>query len=151
MVTPANDVYLLGIYADADLNPSYARRHRERHASYAITTAHLGELHRCNHGSTAITVTVPYGLWPSSTDEDVVELELCRVGNAQVFVRADTGTTGTAPMQLRLPAGAAGVSQYDRGDGQMHNQYELGLWETRKLLIRKTDVTTGEVFVEGVR
>ena len=37
------------------------------------------------------------------------------------------------------------------GDGQMHNQYELGLWETRKLLIRKIDATTGEVFVKGVR
>ena len=94
---------------------------------------------------------MPFGLWPTETSEDVVELEVCRVGNAQVVIRADAGTTGTAPMQLRVPAGAPGLGQYDRGDGQMHNQYELGLWETRKLLIRKIDATTGEVFVEGVR
>lgn len=151
VVTAANDVYLLGIYPDADLSPTWARRQRERNSSYTVTTAHLGELHRCNHGSTAITVTVPYGLWPAETGEDVVELSLCRVGNAQVFVRADAGTSGTAPMQFRLSTTTAGVTQYNRGDGQMHNQYELNPWETRRLLIRKTDATTGELFLDGVR
>lgn len=149
VITPANDVYLLGIYPDADLNPSYARKHRERNASYIVTALHLGELHRCNHGSTTIVVTVPYGLWPAS--DDVVELSICRVGNAQVLIRADVGTAGTAPMQLRVPTGASGVSQYDRGDGQLFAQYELALWETRRLLIRKVDTSTGEIFIEGMR
>ena len=103
VVTPANDVYLLGIYPDADLSPTWARRHRERNSSYAVTTAHLGELHRCNHGTTPITVTVPFGLWPGETGEDVVELSVSRVGNASVLIRADAGTTGMAPMQFRLP------------------------------------------------
>ena len=125
VVTSADDVYLLGIYQDADLSPTWALRHRERNASYTLTTAHLGELHRCNHGTNAITVTVPFGLWPAETGEDVVELSVCRVGNAQVFIRADAGTTGMAPMQLRLATTTAGVTQYNRGDGQMHNQYEL--------------------------
>ena len=151
VVTSADDVYLLGIYQDADLSPTWALRHRERNASYTLTTAHLGELHRCNHGTNAITVTVPFGLWPAETGEDVVELSVCRVGNAQVFIRADAGTTGTAPMQLRLATTTAGVTQYNRGDGQMHNQYELNLWETRRLMIRKTDATTGELFLEGIR
>ena len=150
-MTSANDVYLLGIYPDADLSPTWASRQRERNASYSVTTAHLGELHRCNHGSTAITVTVPYGLWPSETGEDVVELAVCRVGNAQVFIKADAGTSGTAPMQLRASATAPGVTQYDRGDGQLHYQYELALWETRRLLIRRTDASTGELFLEGLR
>ena len=69
VITSANDVYLLGIYPDADLTPTWASRHRERNASYTVTTAHLGELHRCNHGSTAITVTVPFGLWPTDTTD----------------------------------------------------------------------------------
>jgi hypothetical protein len=151
VVTSANDVYLLGIYPDADLNPTWAMRHRERNSSYTVTTAHLGELHRCNHGTNPITVTIPFGLWPVETGEDVVELSVSRVGNAQVFIRADVGIAGTAPMQFRLPPSAAGVSQYDRGDGQMHSQYELGLWESRRLLIRKSDASTGELFLEGVR
>jgi hypothetical protein len=33
----------------------------------------------------------------------------------------------------------------------MHNQYELSLWETRRLVIRKTDATTGELFLDGLR
>lgn len=151
VVTSANDVYLLGIYPDADLSPTWARRHRERNSSYTATTAHLGELHRCNHGTNPITVTIPFGLWPVETGEDVVELSVSRAGNASVFIRADAGTAGTAPMQFRLPPSAAGVSQYDRGDGQMHSQYELGLWEVRRLLIRKTDASTGELLLEGVR
>jgi hypothetical protein len=151
VVTSANDVYLLGIYPDADLNPSYARRHRERNTSYTVTATHLGELHRCNHGANAITVTVPYGLWPADTGEEVVELEVSRVGNAQVFIRADAGTTGTAPMQMRLSATTVGVTTYNRGDGQLHFQYELAPWETRKILIRKIDATTGEVFLAGLR
>jgi hypothetical protein len=151
VVTSANDVYLLGIYPDADLSPSYGRKHRERNTSYTVTTAHLGELHRCNHGTSAINVTVPYGLWPADTGEDVVELEVCRVGNAPVLIRADAGATGTAPMQLRVGTGTTGVTQYDRGDGQQHLQYELAAWETRKLLIRKIDASTGEVFIEGLR
>ena len=151
VVTPANDIYLLGIYPDADLSPTWATRQRERNISYTVSTAHLGELHRCNHGSNAITITVPYGLWPTETGEDVVELSVCRVGNAPVVIRADTGTTGTAPMQLRVGPSAPGVSQYNRGDGQLHYQYELAPWETRRLLIRKTDATTGELFLDGVR
>ena len=151
VITSANDVYLLGIYPDADLTPTWASRQRERNASYTVTAAHLGEVHRCNHGSAAITVTVPYGLWPVETGEDVAELTLCRVGNAQVFIRADAGTTGTAPMQFRLSATTPGVTQYDRGDGQLQNQYELAPWETRRLLIRKIDATTGELFLDGVR
>jgi hypothetical protein len=151
VITSANDVYLLGIYPDADLTPTWAGRHRERNTSYTVITAHLGELHRCNHGTNAITVTVPFGLWPTETGEDVVELSVCRVGNAQVFIRADAGTTGTAPMQLRLATTTPGVTQYNRGDGQMHNQYELSLWETRRLVIRKTDATTGELFLDGLR
>ncbi len=116
-----------------------------------MTTAHLGELHRCNHGATAITVTVPFGLWPAETGEDVAELTVARVGNGQVFIRADAGATGTAPMQLRLSATTPGVTQYNRGDGQLQNQYELALWETRRLVIRKIDATTGELFLDGVR
>jgi hypothetical protein len=151
VVTPANDVYLLGIYPDADLTPTWASRHRERNASYTVTTAHLGELHRCNHGGTPITVTVPYGLWPAETGEDVVELTVTRVGNAQVFIRGDAGTTGTAPMQFRLAATTPGVTQYNRGDGQLNNQYELAPWETRRLIVRRIDATTGELFLDGVR
>ena len=96
-------------------------------------------------------MTVPFGLWPAEPSEDVVELTVARVGNAQVFIRADAGTTGTAPMQFRLSATTPGVTQYNRGDGQLHNQYELAPWETRRLLIRKTDATTGELFLDGVR
>ena len=151
VITSANDVYLLGIYPDADLTPTWASRHRERNASYTVTAAQLGEFHRCNHGGTAITVTVPFGLWPAETGEDVAELTIARVGNAQVFIRADAGTAGTAPMQFRLSATTPGVTQYNRGDGQLHNQYELAPWETRRLLIRKIDATTGELFLDGVR
>ena len=151
VITSANDVYLLGIYPDADLTPTWASRHRERNASYTVTAAQLGEFHRCNHGGTAITVTVPFGLWPAETGEDVAELTIARVGNAQVFIRADAGTAGTAPMQFRLSATTPGVTQYNRGDGQLHNQYELAPWETRRLLIRKIDATTGELFLDGAR
>ncbi|MFO1038789.1 MAG: glycosyl hydrolase family 28-related protein [Geminicoccaceae bacterium] len=151
VVTSANDVYLLGIYPDADLTPTYAKRHRERNASYTVTTAHLGELHRCNHGTLGIVVTVPYGLWPTETTEDVVELEIVRVGTAPVTIRADAGTTGTAPMQLRVPTTAAGVTQYNRADNQPFYQYDLALWESRQVTIRKTDATTGEVFIHGLR
>ncbi|MGD9510528.1 MAG: glycosyl hydrolase family 28-related protein [Geminicoccaceae bacterium] len=151
VVTSANDVYLLGIYPDADLSPTWASRHRERNASYTVASAQLGELHRCNHGSTPIIVTVPYGLWPTESGEDVVGLSVSRVGNAQVLIKADAGTSGTAPMQLRLSATTPGVTQYDRGDGQLHYQYELALWETRRLVIRKSDGATGELFIEGLR
>ena len=88
---------------------------------------------------------------PPRPTEDVVELTVARVGNAQVFIKADAGTTGTAPMQFRLSATTPGVTQYNRGDGQLHNQYELAPWETRRLVIRKTDATTGELFLDGVR
>jgi hypothetical protein len=150
-ITSANDVYLLAIYPDADPNPPYASRQRERNLSYTVTTANLGELHRCSNGTTPIVVTVPFGLWPADTGEDVVELSVVRVNEAPVVIRADACTSGTAPMQFRLSTATPGVTQYDRGDGQMHNQYELAPWETRRLLIRKIDATTGELFLDGVR
>ena len=50
-----------------------------------------------------------------------------------------------------MPTTAAGVTQYNRADNQPFYQYDLALWESRQVTIRKTDATTGEVFIHGLR
>lgn len=140
------EVYIPNLYPDADLAPSFGQLHRERNASYTLSTAHLGELHRGNHGSTDIVVTIPYGLWPTTSSEDVVSFDMVRVGNANFIVKADDA----GGMTLRVPPTAPGVSAYTY-NGATKYQYALGSWELRRILIRRIDATTGEVFVEGLR
>lgn len=137
------EVFIAGIYPDADLTPTYASRFRDRNASYTLTTTHLGEVHRGNHGSVDVVCTIPYGLWPS-TGEDVVEFTVTRADNNAKFVlRADTNMT------LRLNASTPGVVPDPNAAGKL--MYELAKFETRKVWIRRIDGSTGEIYIDGLR
>ena len=55
-------------------------------------------------------------------------------------------------MAISKPSISAGFARSIRlQSGSSPGVLPLVLWETRKLLIRKIDAMTGEVFVEGVR